>query len=421
MVKSFYSFLRCGLLCLAGAAIAQTARAEFRYTFTQTTATYTALSSPTSLNGSTIWDDDQFTASIPFTWVLDSAHTMTDVPVDLSLPAILHDLTNFSTSTGFIFGFADFVDRGDGGPTSLSPISYQTTGTAPNRIFKLEFQNAGFYDDPSLNEYVNFQVWIYETSNIVEMHFGSSSVSQFDNYSLLGNGPVFGMIQDADLDNGTSGMIYYLDGTGSTTTVDSLQLPPPSTFPSNTLTAWPSSGTVFRFTPKWSACARPAAAFTAANQSALAVRFTFTGATSGLDSLVWNFGDGQRQKVTTGFTTPVNHTYMTAGAYSATVTSYNSCGSTTATARQVRVAVADIPGLSNVRVYPNVTDNNVVVEGLNPGATLLIFNSMGQQVRRLSVTDSKQSISLGGLAAGNYLLRMQDKNGSQGTAQVIKR
>ena len=56
----------------------------------------------------------------------------------------------------------------------VSKIVYLTEGVSPNKIFKLEYNNVGFEDGDS-SHFTNFQLWLYETSNIIEMHYGPNN------------------------------------------------------------------------------------------------------------------------------------------------------------------------------------------------------------------------------------------------------
>lgn len=71
---------------------------------------------------------------------------------------------------------------------SESPIDYEVFGDESERIVKIQWQNAGilnqwpdnFPDDP--DDFVNFQFWIFEGTNEIEVHYGpsQSSDSSFD-------------------------------------------------------------------------------------------------------------------------------------------------------------------------------------------------------------------------------------------------
>jgi hypothetical protein len=69
-----------------------------------------------------------------------------------------------------------------------SSIYYRLEGTAPNRIFKVEWR--GMYNDysdktdcPKLNGNLNFQAWLYETSGNIEFYYGTMQQTTWDNTS----------------------------------------------------------------------------------------------------------------------------------------------------------------------------------------------------------------------------------------------
>jgi len=62
------------------------------------------------------------------------------------------------------------------GFSPLSPISYKTEGVAPHRIAKIQYKNAGFLCDTTHHSFINFQVWLYEDSNIIEYRYGPQLV-----------------------------------------------------------------------------------------------------------------------------------------------------------------------------------------------------------------------------------------------------
>ena len=124
-------------------------------------------------------------------------------------------------------------------------------------------------------------------------------------------------------------------------------------------------------------CVVPTSAFAYTTTAVRTVQYTYSGTTTAIDSLVWNFGDGQKQKVTTGYTTPVSHTYATNGNYSSCATVYSGCGSNQY-CKQVALAVGNISALEGVKVYPNPVSDHLMIEGLQ-GGTYTVMNAIGQQ------------------------------------------
>ena len=66
-----------------------------------------------------------------------------------------------------------------GNPPSL--IRSITEGEVGSRIFKMEFANAGIYLEEdelgTLDMFINVQVWVHETSNCIEFHYGPHSIT----------------------------------------------------------------------------------------------------------------------------------------------------------------------------------------------------------------------------------------------------
>lgn len=114
-------------------------------------------------------------------------------------------------------------------------ISKQTSGSAPNRIFKIQVQNAGFEEDVTENDYANVQLWLYETTGVIEMRYGTSSVSS-DSYSPL-TGPSVGLFKDE-----IPSAFISLSGTASNPTAS-------TSTASLSVNGTPPNGTVYRFAP----------------------------------------------------------------------------------------------------------------------------------------------------------------------------
>jgi len=77
-----------------------------------------------------------------------------------------------------------------------SKISYIIKGkpNCGNRILKIEYQNMGFRCDTSNTYFANAQLWIYENTGLIEIHFGAS----FDNPAIY-----------SDTENNCSGIFPY--------------------------------------------------------------------------------------------------------------------------------------------------------------------------------------------------------------------
>jgi len=152
------------------------------YTFSATTGTYTGLANPVSLNNGQVWELPDFEIPIGFDfWFfnssIDSLYFFEDgsgsVLSTSKLQSGLHKLLiPYGTS---------LIDRGYGTSFSQSPLSYELSGDPGSRVLKVEWKNAGFYGDFENNgtstDYVNFQLWLHETTGHIEIHYGPSLIN----------------------------------------------------------------------------------------------------------------------------------------------------------------------------------------------------------------------------------------------------
>ena len=102
--------------------------------------------------------------------------------------------------------------------THFPPIIYKTEGTLGNRIFTLEYNMAQFWDDPGLDEppfytyYTNYQVRIYEGSNIIEVHYGPHLTDEIVFTEDGGPGPIVGMVNFNDDENDADDFVFIVHG-----------------------------------------------------------------------------------------------------------------------------------------------------------------------------------------------------------------
>jgi len=224
------------------------------YTFSLGNQTYNNLTAPTSLNGTATWDDPSFEIPLGFNFnFFNSAVTALYIS-DEGVGGLLLPVAQTTGSHFAMLPFgADIVDRGyvieDGlSPTgSQSNISYQLEGVMGSRILKIEWNNVGFYgdiaDNNSSNDFANFQLWLYETSNIFEIHFGPSNIADADASFDGETGPPIAFAPEVNFDTGefSSNSIVMsgpADNPVANLTTEELYL-----------TGMPSNGITYRFTP----------------------------------------------------------------------------------------------------------------------------------------------------------------------------
>ncbi|MBK0403557.1 T9SS type A sorting domain-containing protein [Adhaeribacter sp. BT258] len=232
------------LLALAVAVAAQCSAFAQGYTVTTTTGTYADLTGATVVSTSG-WDPNtaNFTIPIGFNFVLDGI-TYTSMETDGLGDLYFTDGTNDK----YIYPFdAVIIDKSYPSTTStLSPISYLLSGTAGSRILKVEFKNAGLVTDPlgtptlNPNDVANFQVWLYEGSNKIEVRYGTVSAANVQGVFFGEDGPSVAVVTGIS-STGISG--FFLEGLATAPTVTVLNQS--STYMG--LDNIPASGTIYTF------------------------------------------------------------------------------------------------------------------------------------------------------------------------------
>lgn len=241
--------LRKLALTIAATITIGTANAQNGFIFSKSTQAYTKLSgTTTSLTKGKPWTSDStFEAPLGFNFNMGGT-VLNKVTISAG------NYVGFGQGTkqsGFVLAGTGLMDRSILlGSARASHIRYQTTGTAPGRIFKLEVENAGFEDEyvenGELKDSISMQLWLYEGSNVAEFRYGNSAVNYFSTY--FGAQMMCGFLKNMDTATLTLEKFYLAHGTPSTASLDST-----TTFlGTKGLNAVPPSGTVFRFALKGS-------------------------------------------------------------------------------------------------------------------------------------------------------------------------
>ncbi|MCE3229732.1 MAG: C-terminal target protein [Bacteroidetes bacterium] len=156
------------------------------YTFSTFTAPYQNITG-TVVSGGQKWDDTDYNIPIGFNFNLYNGAATNTITFFAGALITPNDVNNDVFITAACPMFEDLCDRAydpnvdsEGDPGGISDISYTTTGTAPNRICKIEVNNAGFYGENDQNSvsvsYVNYQIWLYETTNDIEFRYGNCGI-----------------------------------------------------------------------------------------------------------------------------------------------------------------------------------------------------------------------------------------------------
>jgi hypothetical protein len=152
--------------------------------FASTAGTYTDITGGTQLATGT-WDDATFSAvPIGFTFNANGTNFTTCV-VSCNGYAYVSPSTTGSLGYGAISSttaatetFAAF-SRDLQGIDATSEVRYLTSGTAPNRIFTVQWKNAKRYGSNYVGEVLNIQLSLYETTNRVFFSYGAFTGSAY--------------------------------------------------------------------------------------------------------------------------------------------------------------------------------------------------------------------------------------------------
>jgi uncharacterized protein YjdB len=151
------------------------------YTFSQSTGTYTALSGATNIfSGS--WDDNvSNSVGIGFTFNQSGTNYTT-------YNVCANGWINFGssiTNTYTPISAKTHVASPSGLDLYYSPsgtVSYLLSGSSPNRILTIQWANCCHFSSSTTGP-LNFQIKLYETSNIIEFVYGNFSPTSSTNYS----------------------------------------------------------------------------------------------------------------------------------------------------------------------------------------------------------------------------------------------
>ncbi len=78
----------------------------------------------------------------------------------------------------------DDLHSGDASPGGN--ISYKTEGTEPNRVLVVQWKNVKAHFEDEVTTRINFQLRLFETSNIIEFHYGSVVAGSFYGGAAMG-------------------------------------------------------------------------------------------------------------------------------------------------------------------------------------------------------------------------------------------
>lgn len=214
---------------------------ELNYYFEEFTNEYQDLNQAISLSDGDVWDDPNYTVPIGFDFMLYDV-TTTHLFFKEDFGGIVYSLfldLVIAVST------ADLADRSyEVENTASSPISYLVEGEEGSKIFKLEWKNAGYHNDDEKQYYINLQLWLYQGSNMIEIHYGPNNVDNpfynfQEDYCAIGKQNMITGFKEAhvveEIWNNFVFNYHVID----------------STYEPETFSSIPENGTVFRIYPEY--------------------------------------------------------------------------------------------------------------------------------------------------------------------------
>lgn len=167
---------------------------------TSLNTTYQPLANATVISDYLVWDDPSYAIPLGFDFEVFGETvdfiTIGDGYCGLRKGADHSGFESFYYQSPFeiaVYG-ADLTDRNfEQSKSSASLISYQRDIVNGQTIFKVEWQNAGFYEEwyntNATESYVNVQLWLYEGTNRIEIHVGDHKIVHPELNYYLAKGP----------------------------------------------------------------------------------------------------------------------------------------------------------------------------------------------------------------------------------------
>ena len=155
------------------------------YSFAQSSAAYSSISSPINVFPAT-WDDNAIVSIvIPFSFTFNgvdyascniSANGFITFGATPPAADLYNPISNNTAYSGSVSGFGrDLINNS-------SSIVHGVEGSSPNRVFVVQWINARRYDSGIVTgDVVNFQIRLYETSNSVQVRYGTNSATSTAN------------------------------------------------------------------------------------------------------------------------------------------------------------------------------------------------------------------------------------------------
>ncbi|GAB4138908.1 MAG: hypothetical protein Fur0041_13990 [Bacteroidia bacterium] len=235
------------------------------YSFSQSSGSYTPITGGTVL-GAPNNDDTNFPSNpIGFTfWFNGTAYTTFSVNSNGFLAlgnTVASSYTAISSGTSNnIISALNFDLQGD---ATTGELSYTVQGTAPNRTLVVQWKDYDAFSSTTNTDVYNFQIRLNETSNIVQVVYGSFTVNSSIRTAQVG---LRGNL-NTDFNNRAvaNGINTWSTSTAGITNADVCEL--------NNLPLFPGSGLTYTWTPPAPPVAPTSISFTAVSTTGMTVNW----------------------------------------------------------------------------------------------------------------------------------------------------
>jgi hypothetical protein len=226
-------YLKIKTIALLMSVFICSAKAQnFSYSIVKDSASYSPLAGASVLSVGENFRNKQFGVRLPFQF--NFCGSLTD-----SILIKGNGFISFDENQGFSFvAFNNFSSRPDTNQQFTSSILTQTSGSAGNRVIKIEFRNVA-QSTLSTYDHLNYQIWIRENGNSVELHIGSNSYESFDDMAQL-----LGLI---NVNMNTTNIAYLISGAPSAPIGQTITAESPLAY----LNTIPATGLIYQFIPSF--------------------------------------------------------------------------------------------------------------------------------------------------------------------------
>jgi len=273
VIRKYYYRILWVLLLLMGSANLTPAQVS-SYNFSQAAGTYVALTGATAIYATATDDAVSANIAIPFSFIYNGTG-YTDCRVStngfLTLGTATTPGTTVYTPISSTVPAYNTAISGLGRDLN-SKVRYQTLGVSPNQVFVVEWYDVYRYAVGN-TENINFQIRLYETSNVVEVQYGSTSTP--NTTFTTGSSEVGLKSASTTSYNNVTFTNATLSGYSYTNNWNSLVVgSSQSDLVGITTTVAPASGSILRWTP--SSCTQVTTAVTSSSVSSTSAVINWT-------------------------------------------------------------------------------------------------------------------------------------------------